>query len=313
MAVQNFVMMNGQIAEILANMGKDKNIPDSFVITIKVIRRKGSLHAMLGGNLKVEFPVVVVREKEHIKKLVDLGMERGDMIEVVGVLCTVPARRRYICKSCGNENYYIGTRTYVSPTYVCLKETGASVGKPISAEEGFPMLKERGEISNYITITGRLCRDVRYYNENRTRVCTYQVAVNRKLHIEQDPEDLRTDYIWVKSLGDQAEKDAEALHMGSRVIVIGSLQARNQMQNKYYIKDTCRHCGAENEIMGDTMEIVPYYVEYLEDYNLMDSKRYAEAEDKTESFLAVDEDDDWDDDDNGDDDFSDIGNWEEGS
>lgn len=303
MAVQNYVMLNGQIIEILANFDKDR-IPTSLLIIIKVIRRKGSLHSLVGSNIKVEFPMVVVREREQIEKL--MKMEKGDMIEVVGVLCTVPARKNYKCTSCGAQNSYIGTKTYVSPTYVCLKETGRLLGSPISMESGWPMIKERGEVSNYVNIIGTLCRDVQFYNENHMRVCTYQVAVNRKLHIEQDPPEIRTDYIWVKSLGEQAEKDAQALHMGSRIVVIGSLQSRNRVQGDYSVSHTCIHCGAENKLLGDTMEVVPYSVEYLENYNLLDSKRYAD-EDESESFLADDEDGGWEDDN---DEFDDEEDWE---
>lgn len=276
MAIQNYVVLNGQVLDVYSRVDEDGN-PDLLTVALKVIRRKDNILSKQSSVLKVDFPIIIIRDREQIEKLREGCMKIGDMLEVFGVLCTVPAKRKYTCDKCGVSNSFIGTRTYIHPTYVCLKETGKN-GVYLSAKEGWALLKERNEVSNYVCITGELCRDVIYYSENGIRVCSYQVAVNRKLHIQEDPAEIRTDYIWVKSLGNQAEKDAEALKCHSRVMVIGAIQSRNKMQDSYCTTHICSECGAENKVDGDTMEVVPYYVEYLENFNHMESKRYEEEE-----------------------------------
>ena len=51
----------------------------------------------------------------------------------------------------------------------------------------------------------------------------------------------KADYPWVKSLGEQAQKDSEALRMGSLVLVDGSIQAKNS----FFVKRKCDYCDAD--------------------------------------------------------------------
>lgn len=121
-------------------------------------------------------------------------------------------------------------------------------------------LRWMGEISNRIYVIGNVCADPVYNPiDNGGRVCTYQIGVNRKLYIKEDSPDDRADFPWVKSLGDQADKDYQAIHEGSLVWIDGSIQAREG----FVIEKTCEHCGATCHIKGSAMEIVPHYVEYL--------------------------------------------------
>ena len=290
MATLNHVMLNGQIAVASASIGDDGE-PKALRLLVETVRRKNTIQFLQTGNIEREFPMVYIRDKDQIEKLrFPSPMEEGDMIEVVGTLSTVSKKRSFECKNkdCKMKNHYIGTATYITPTYVTLKETHNTFHiEQISKEQGFGLIKERGEISNLIFLAGRLCSEVHYYNENNRRVCSYQVAVKRKLHIKEDPPQCDADFIWVKSLGNQAEQDAEALHLGSRVLIAGALQARNEQKGSYTIKKICEYCGEENEVLGDTMEIVPYFVEYLEDCKALPSKKYSSFED--EDFLSDEE------------------------
>lgn len=121
-------------------------------------------------------------------------------------------------------------------------------------------LRQMSEISNRIYLIGNVCAEPVYNPiDNGGRVCTYQIGVNRKLYIKEDDPDSKADYPWIKSLGDQADKDAQAIHKGSLLWIDGSIQARDG----YEIEKTCEFCGETCHVKGSTMEVVPHYVEYL--------------------------------------------------
>lgn len=125
-------------------------------------------------------------------------------------------------------------------------------------------LREMSEISNRVYIIGNVCADPVYNPiDNGGRVCTYQIGVNRKLYIKEDAPDDRADFPWIKSLGDQADKDYEAIHEGSLVWIDGSIQAREG----FTVEKNCEYCNATCNVKDKTMEIVPYYVEYLSNCN----------------------------------------------
>lgn len=157
MAIQNYVVLNGEVLDVCSRINDDGD-PDLLTIALRVIRRKDNILSRQGTTMKQDFPIVIIREKDQIMKLWDGGMKTGDMLEVFGILCTVPAKRKFVCKECGATNSFLGTRTYIHPTYVCLKENGQN-GFQLDKETSWKLLKERSEVSNYICLVGELCRD----------------------------------------------------------------------------------------------------------------------------------------------------------
>ena len=152
-------------------------------------------------------------------------------------------------------------------------------------EDVLKYLQWMGEISNRIYIMGNVCAEPTYNPiDNGGRVCTYQLGINRKVFIMEDSPDIRSDYPWVKSLGDQADKDHIALTTGSLVFIDGSVQARED----FVMEKTCDTCGETCKVKGQAMEIVPYSVEYLRNCNT----DFEEKDDETDDFaeLAVSED-----------------------
>lgn len=149
------------------------------------------------------------------------------------------------------------------------KDDGFSEVRVISREEikdkdVLKYLQWMGEISNRIYIMGNVCADPTYNpKDNGGRVCTYQLGINRKLFIKEDDPDIRADYPWVKSLGDQADKDNVAIRKGSLVFIDGSIQARED----FIMEKQCENCGETCKVKGQAMEIVPYSVEYLRNCN----------------------------------------------
>lgn len=129
-----------------------------------------------------------------------------------------------------------------------------------SAEDVKNWLLWMSDISNRIYLIGNLCNDPSYNPiDNGGRVCTYQLGINRKVFIKDDDPNVKADYPWVKSLGEQADKDKEALRKGSLVFIDGSVQAKEN----FTVKRKCDFCGEMVEKRDSAMEIVPYSVEYL--------------------------------------------------
>ena len=110
---------------------------------------------------------------------------------------------------------------YVTPIYLCRREPKT---KP---EEALELLKKRCEVSNMIMVSVRCAGTPEFYQaESASGYVQYQLAVNRKFRIREDPADLKTDYPWVKAYGSQAISDAKCLQTGSVVYINGALQTR---------------------------------------------------------------------------------------
>ena len=282
MAVENFAILNGQIEDIKTKT-KDGEIA-LVIIALKVIRRRKASMEIAAGGCSVDFPLIMVRNKEMLEEIKDITI--GDMLQVIGTISTVPYQKTFICSECKHEEKYMGTKTFVSPILIEVRENSISNGGQISEKTGMDLIKKRDQISNRIALIGHLCQDPIFYNEG-FRVCSYQLGINRLIHVKEDAPEIRTDYPWIRSLGDQAEKDASTLKKGSLVYIVGSLQARNIYRNGFNVEVKCEECGAMNAIVGDTMEIVPYHVEYMENVTLPEPEKEAELE------MDEEEDDDY--------------------
>ena len=57
-------------------------------------------------------------------------------------------------------------------------------------------------------------------------ITQYQIAIMRKFHVREDPPEIRIDWPWVKSYGDNAVKDAQRLTTGAEVLIDGYLQTK---------------------------------------------------------------------------------------
>lgn len=135
-----------------------------------------------------------------------------------------------------------------------------TVREEISKEEINNELRRSAEVSNRITIMGNLCADPKYTPANEGgRTCSYQLGIDRKVFIKSDDPEIISDYPWIKSLGDQADSDRDALMEGSLIYVDGSIQARED----FYVERVCENCHTKCKLRGHAMEIVPYAVEYL--------------------------------------------------
>ena len=254
MARENTVYLHGQIhnkPKLYVDKGGN-NVQSAF--SLKVMRRPfltGEGQTSM-GKIRVDFPVVLTRNDELIKQCVQF--HEGDMVDVKGVITSRNVKKDTFCPN-GHRVSAIGTYVFVTPIFLCQRE------QQLLEEDGAKLLSERCEISNNIMVLGSLCREPEFYEYDETTgscVCQYQIAVNRRYHIKDAHDEERTDYLWVKTINRQAREDKEHLHVGSSVLINGSIQTRAIKRDI-----VCPICGETFTKEETVSELFPYAVEYL--------------------------------------------------
>lgn len=199
----------------------------------------------------------IITTEEHIVAQME-KISKYDIIYVKGVLSTRKIPKTSYCAECGEKNTVEGILTYVTPL---------SIEKVSSVENEDEMIAylNQAEVrptSNEVHVFGRLTRDPKKVSPKSGLVVTqYQIALNRKYIIRDDPPEVRADYPWVKSYGEAAEEDRFRLMKDSIVFIDGYLQTRNV--NKH---QTCVKCGKLYDWTDRAMELVPYDTEYIMRY-----------------------------------------------
>lgn len=253
MARENYVLLHGQLYDKARVYINSEGEAKRATFALKVIRRpfvsgEGQVRA---GKLYVDYPMILTSDPELIK--ISSTLEKGDMIDVRGVLTTREVMKKAICPN-GHSVSWQGNFVFVTPIYICRRE------QCLSEEAGMNLLRERAEISNVVMIIGTLCRDPIFHEyENKDGCMTqYQIASNRRYHIRDGHETERTDYPWIKTINKQARDDFEHLKTNSTVFINGAIQTREIERSI-----TCEECGEEFSLKESTAELFPYAVEYL--------------------------------------------------
>ena len=253
MAKENYVHLLGVIQrKPVVQVDGEGNYRNGLFF-LKVIRGP----RQVGDNrytAKYDEPVVMSFDPERVKEMA--SFEENDVIEVKGVIAVKPIMKSSTCGFCGARNSVQGTLVYVCPLDMF------KVKHIESEEEMNTFLNERSEISNEILCFCTLVRDPKKITpKSGLTVTQYQVALNRKFRITTDPPEVKADYPWVKSYGDNAQSDRERLHVGSEIFVDGCLQARGV--NRHTV---CANCGQRYDWKDKAMEIVPFACEYVNNY-----------------------------------------------
>lgn len=230
MAKENFVLLIGELQDV-AKVNNTKTIAK---LSLKTIRR----------NDKYDYPIVrIINEKLIVEAE---NFNKGDFLVVKGIVATKDIKKHVVCPVCKERQSISSTVTEVLAIDV------VNIGPNFTVER----FKEE---SNVVRILGALCREPEYTTTSEPKkvaLCKYQIAVNRKLNVEQE-SDIFTDYPWVNSFAKQAEQDAMRLSVGSQIYIDGGLQTRGIKRNI-----TCS-CGEKFKATDMVTEIVPYSVEYL--------------------------------------------------
>lgn len=251
MARENTVFLHGQIQSVPKIYGDKEGNLIKAMYFIKTLRRPINIGKGMASKLYLDCPIILTRNQALIK--ISSTLRVGDMVDIRGVLTTKEVTKTSICPECGGRNSAKGNTVFVTPIYICKREDG------LSPEDGLKLLKERSEISNLSMVIGTLCREPQYYmDDKKSSYAQYQLAVNRSYRIPEDAPDIKTDYPWVKTFGNQALNDSKALHVDSTVYINGALQTREIERSTQ-----CESCMAEYTWKDTATEIVPYHIEYL--------------------------------------------------
>lgn len=232
--------------------------------------------------MKSDNPMIMSRDPS-ILRIMETWQE-NDIVQVKGVVAAKNIRKASYCQHCGAKNTAEGSLVYVNPIFVMTMEHAPDIN------EALKRLSEMREISNQVYVLGTLCRDPKKVTPKEGLTVTqYQIALNRKYFIRTDPPEIKSDYPWVKSYGENAIEDRQRLHVGSKVFIDGCLQARSVQKHI-----VCSECGQQYNWKDRAMEIVPYETEYVGNFYTeeeIEEKRKKEAKDAFRSIFGRDADD----------------------
>ena len=268
MSRHNFAFLYGTVAKN-PRITMNEETGDFIVgqCLIYTIRGKRSVEDDELVDYVYDCPVIASKNKDILFKMNQL--KENDMVFVKGMISTRDVQKISVCPHCHHTNKRNGVLLYVTPIFLEKVENG------VSKEKSQALLKEKCEISNQILVTGNLCGEPEIYKSNKGMQVQYQLALNRKFRVKEDPPEIKTDYPWVKSTGKNAENDALFLKTGATVLVEGYLQTRTFKQTL-----TCENCGEQYETDEQTLEIGSYSTEYM-----MGCNTVAEIEEKENQIV----------------------------
>lgn len=210
-------------------------------------------------DVKYDSPIVISRNSVFIEKIADLNTY--DIVEIKGFLNTRDVPKKRSCPYCGIGVQSSGNITYICPAYIGVRKHN------IDQAESFAELKDNAEISNFVLFVGQVCIEPQIYHGKKITTAQYTIAVNRKQVDDNGDRSVRTDYIHIKSYGKVALSDEKFLKVGTNVLIEGLLQTRD-----FKRKEVCTACKKEYYWLESVIEVVPYSVEYLENYNEPESR-----------------------------------------
>lgn len=269
MAIHNSVFLYGKVLvepKIIKNE-QGENMRAMF--SMSVIRNNKRKTGNEDEPIVYDTPIIFSQNPDIIKTI-EL-IKPNDIIQLKGVLVTKNVKKGTICPCCQTKNMIDGVRGLINPIYLkIIKQNNTS-------DEAFDLLRESQEVSNTCTIIGTVCNQPELYiSPKGVKTTQYQLAINRKYKIKEDPPEIRTDYPWVKSYGELAEMDNVCLQQGSLVFIDGFLQTRSFLRTFNCCNEDC------NELLewkDNAVEIIPYQTEFLNNFTTPEEK---EIEDKLE-------------------------------
>ena len=134
------------------------------------------------------------------------------------------------------------------------------VRKPLKNRDLEKWFDYLGTPCNSAVLTGNVCGDPTFHPQDQEagRVCTYQIGIRRKYFVKEDDPELISDFPWIRSLGDQAERDAVSIKKSSAITIEGYIQARNNFSRVLH----CERCKEDFTAKDSAMEAVANKVSY---------------------------------------------------
>ena len=250
MARHNYVSLIGSV--VSAPRIVDLEESQRATMTLKVI--KGDRDSHDGDiQLKVTYPIIISLNKHMVEIMSKL--QPNDIVIVKGNLITATVDKGYkACPYCDSENIFPGLITYVNPIDILVHKQNIEDPK-----EALKIILENKEFSNEVCVIGHLCTPPEQVATLKSvPVVQYKLGIPRKFRIKEDPLNVKSDFPYIKSFGQNAIDDLDNLKTGSTVLIDGYLQAR-----KFPKKIECSNCGKTYEDKDTALEIVTYHTEYL--------------------------------------------------
>ena len=215
------------------------------------------------------------RDPNVIKEMA--AWQQFDIVEIKGTIAAKAVGKSSFCQHCGAKNVAEGVIVYVNPIFAKKR------GHFQTQDECLQYLTENREVSNMVFVFGTLCRDPKKISPKEGLTITqYQIALNRKFRIKEDAPEIRADYPWVKSYGENAIADRKHLHVGSQVFIDGCLQARKV--NRHTV---CAVCGQRYDWADRAMELVPHDTEYIGNYYTEEEAEARQAQIASEKSVGL--------------------------
>lgn len=251
MARHNYISLLGFVTLVQIN---EIGSGEKYVIANITVARGARNVGDHKQHMKLDSPTIMSRDPAVVEEMSTWKV--NDVVEIKGMLAARAIGKGSFCKSCGAKNVAEGALVYVNPIFAKKRDSIED------NDERITFLSENREISNVAFVLGTLCRDPSHIKPKEGLLVTqYQIALNRKYRIKSDPPQVKTDYPWVKSYGENAVNDKAHLHVGSHVFIDGCLQARKVQRHK-----VCDSCGETYEWVDKALEIVPFETEYLANF-----------------------------------------------
>lgn len=233
--------------------------------------------------------VMVYFNDNNDRKLMSrmLEFKKMDLVDIKGVFSVLVLNKPSVCEHCGCRNIkYNGCITVLWPisaikrgnleadylrwkdqcrAYKTLTEEERVEGlmKDPKVDEPIPekvLTMHFQEISNQVIVIGTLVSEPERLGTEKRPGCRYMLGIDRKYYIRTQ-SDVTADYPYVYSYGNQALMDLRHLHKGSLVLADAFLRTREVQNNM-----VCGECGGTYQFQDVAMELIPYSVEYLNNY-----------------------------------------------
>jgi len=254
MAKENYIFLIGQVKKEVTIKYDTENNPIKAQFVLTAIKRNIYDNA---GMYTPRYDYLYV-ETQNIELInVCSKIRQFDFIEIKGTVATKNVIRGKICPQCGHTTLQKGVLDYIEPIYIGIRAHANS------GTDGAEYLRSCAEASNILKLIGVVCQEPEFYTyPNGVEYAHYNIAVNRKYFVDGQPE-VSADFPWVKTYGEQAAKDREAIRKGSLIYIDGYLKSEKSVQ-----KTVCDACGYEFDFEHMVTVVRPYSVEYLEGCHL---------------------------------------------
>lgn len=256
MASFNYVRLIGFITE----PAKISDFETHMEVKLFLHTRRRYVNKILGPLeevIEIRYTVNKLKKDKSVYENLRDMQPLVDIYEVTGVYVANAGYLEYDCNECGEHiQEEVKNMPFVFPkSAYCIKR----LEQETEHKEVSEYLKEHyEETSNRVFIMGHVCGDIPSISSNtdlaRVRYC---LGISRHVYINLQ-KNIKSDFPYVYSYGEQAKTDAKYIKKGSLVLVDGFI--RTTVSSK---DSTCPLCGKLQKVETKRIDIVTYNTEYL--------------------------------------------------